>query len=322
MIGKLAGMLTAAAIGFGSPMAMAQERVNVAAPNWSSATAIAHLIKVLVDQKVGGEATLVPGTNATIYQGMDRGKGDIDVHPDIWLPNQSNFTKEYVDGKGTVVLSQNHYAGKQGFCVSKGFQERTGVTSIYDLARPDIAEMLDSDGDGKGEIWIGAPGWNSANVNEIKVRDYGLLAFIEPFRAEQTVNTNRVGDRIAKGEGVAFYCYAPEAIWFMHDIVQLDEPPHDPARYKVVQASEDPDWLAKSYVETADAPREVQIGYSRSLEDRAPNIVKLLNNIALDTDTVSGWAFEMIVNKREPEDVIREWVATNSDRVDGWLGLN
>ncbi len=311
---KLAGLLGASLIAFGASAALAQEKVNVAAPNWSSATAIAHLIKVLVDEKVGGEATLVPGTNATIYQGMDRGKGDIDVHPDIWLPNQANFTQEFVDEKGTVALSGNYYDGKQGFCVSKDFQEKTGITSIYDLAR--------QDGDGKGEIWIGAPGWNSANVNEIKVRDYGLLPFIEPFRAEQTVNTNRVGDRIKKGEGVAFYCYAPEAIWFMHDIVQLDEPAHDPAKYNVVQASEDPDWLAKSKVETADAPRKVQIGYSKSLEERSPNIVKLLNSIDLDTDTVSGWAFEMIVNNREPEEVIHEWVAANSDRVDGWLGLN
>ena len=319
---RIMRVLSASIIALCASATWAQETVNVAAPNWSSATAIAHLIKVLVDEKVGGEATLVPGTNATIYQGMDRGKGDIDVHPDIWLPNQANFTQEYVDEKGTVVLSGNHYDGKQGFCVSKDFQEKTGITSIYDLARPDIAEMLDSDGDGMGEIWIGAPGWNSANVNEIKIRDYGILPFVEPFRAEQTVNTNRVGDRIAKGEGVAFYCYAPEAIWFMHEIVQLDEPAHDPAKYNVVQASEDPDWLAKSNVETADAPREVQIGYSKSLEERAPNIVKLLSGIALDTDTVSGWAFEMIVNNREPEEVVREWIAANPDRVDGWLGLN
>lgn len=322
MKNKLAGALGASIIALSASASWAQEQVNVAAPNWSSATAIAHLIKVLVDEKVGGEATLVPGTNATIYQGMDRGKGDIDVHPDIWLPNQANFTQEYVDEKGTVALSPNHYDGKQGFCVSKDFQEKTGITSVYDLARPDIAAMLDSDGDGKGEMWIGAPGWNSANVNEIKVRDYGLLPFIEPFRAEQTVNTNRVGDRIAKGEGVAFYCYAPEAIWFMHDIVQLDEPAHDPAKYNVVQASEDPEWLANSKVETADAPREVQIGYSKALEERSPNIVKLLNGISLDTDTVSGWAFEMIVNNREAEEVVREWIDANPDRVDGWLGLN
>ena len=65
----------------------------------------------------------------------------------------------------------------------------------------------------------------------------------------------------------------------------------------------------------------MQIAYSKSLEGRAPTIVKLLNGIALDTDTVSEWAFEMIVNKREPEEVVREWIDANSDRVDSWLGL-
>ena len=313
--------LGAAAIALTAQTAPAAEKVNVGLPNWTSATAIAHLIKVLVDEKIGGEATLVPGTNATIYQGMDRGKGDIDVHPDVWLPNQKNFTDRLVAGKKSVVLSGNHYAGKQGFCVSRAFQKKTGITSIYDLARPDIAELLDSDGDGKGEIWIGAPGWNSSNVNQVKIRDYGLLPFMEPFRAEQTVNTNRVGDRIAKGRGVAFYCYAPEAIWFMHDIVQLDEPPHDPANYKMVQASEDPDWFGKSRVASADAPRKVQIAYSKSLERRAPTIAQMLRRIALDTDTVSQWSFEIVVNRRAPKEVVRNWVDANPKRVDGWLGL-
>jgi ABC-type proline/glycine betaine transport system substrate-binding protein len=28
---------------------------------------------------------------------MDQGKGDIDVHPDVWLPNQEAFTNKYAD---------------------------------------------------------------------------------------------------------------------------------------------------------------------------------------------------------------------------------
>ena len=318
---KISGFLCAAVIALAPPPALAAEKVNVGLPNWTSATAIAHLIKTLVDEKIGGQATLVTGTNATIYQGMDRGKGDIDVHPDVWLPNQKNFTDRYVSKRKTVVLSRNYYAGKQGFCVSKAFQKKTGITSIYDLARPEIARMLDSDGDGKGEIWIGAPGWNSSNVNEVKVRDYGLMPFMQPFRAEQTVNANRVGDLISKGKGVAFYCYAPEAIWFMHDIVQLDEPPHDPAKYKMVQAAEDPDWFEKARVASADAPRRVQIAFSKTLEKRAPTTAQLLRRISLDTDTVSQWSYEIVVNKRAPEQVVRAWIQANPKRVDGWLGL-
>ena len=50
-------------------------------------------------------------------------------------------------------------------------------------------------------------------------------------------------------------------------------------------------------------------------------IAELLANIKLDTETVSGFAFEIAGKGRDPAEVIEEWIAANSDRVDGWLGL-
>ena len=252
---------------------------------------------------------------------MDAGKGDIDVHPDVWLPNQSSFTDKYVDGAGTVALSDKPYEGKQSFCVSKQFSEANGVTSIFDLARPEIASLMDSDGNGKGEIWVGAPGWASANVNEVKVRDYGLLPFMDPIRADQSVMTATVGDSIKKDMGYAFYCYSPHAIWFQHDVVRLEEPPFDPEKYIAIQPSEDPNWYENSKVMTEDALKKVQIAYSKSLEERSPAITELLKNIQLTGEDVSNFAFQ-IEGGKSAEDVAKEWVAANSDRVDGWLGLN
>ncbi|OED45193.1 glycine/betaine ABC transporter substrate-binding protein [Chromatiales bacterium (ex Bugula neritina AB1)] len=296
------------------------ESVNIGAPAWTGAQAIAHLIQEIVVSKMGGTADLVPGNNGAIFQAMDQGKGDIDVHPDVWLPNQESFTKKYVDGAGTVTLSSNSYEGKQSFCVSKAFSEEHGVTSIFDLARPEIASLMDSDGNGAGEIWIGAPGWASANVNEVKVRDYGLMPFMEPIRADQAVMTARVGDAIKKGEGYAFYCYSPHAIWFQHDIVRLEEPAFDPEQYIALQPSDDPDWFEKSKVMTEDALKQVQIAYSNSLKDRSPAIAELLENIALDGETVSSFAFE-IEGGKDAATVAKEWVAANEKRVDSWLGL-
>jgi glycine betaine/proline transport system substrate-binding protein len=313
--GVSAVILTAA-----SSMSMAAEKVNIGAPAWTGAQAIAHLIQEVVETRIGGEANLVPGNNASIFQAMDQGRGDIDVHPDVWLPNQESFTKKYVDGAGTVVLSDKYYEGKQSFCVTKDFAEKNGVTSIFDLARPEVAGLMDSDGNGKGEIWIGAPGWASANVNEIKVRDYGLLPFMEPIRADQAVMTATVGDSIRKNVGYAFYCYSPHAIWFQYDIVRLEEPAFDPANYIALQPSDDPDWYEKSKVMTEDALKKVQIAYSKSLRERSPAIADLLANIQLDGDTVSSFAFE-IEGGKDPSLVAKEWVAANSERVDGWLGL-
>ncbi len=318
---NLFAALCAASLLIASNSAVAGESVKIGMPAWTGAQAIANLIKVIVVEKIGGQAELVPGTNATIFQAMDQGKGDIDVHPDVWLPNQETFTKEYVDAKGTVILSSNPYQGKQNFCVTKAFSEANNVTSIFDLARPEIARLMDSDGNGKGEIWIGAPGWASANVNEVKVRDYGLMEFMEPIRAEQSVMVATVGDSVAKNQGYAFYCYAPHAIWFMHDIVALEEPPYDPAKYIMVQPAEDADWFEKSTVMSEDALKKVQVAYSKSLEERSPIIAGLLANMSLDTDTVSNFAFEIAANGRDAEEVAKEWVAANGPRVDSWLGI-
>lgn len=299
----------------------AAEEVNIGQPSWVGAKAIAQLIASVVEERIGGKANLVPGNNASIFQAMDAGKGDIDVHPDVWLPNQESFTKKYVDGTQKVELSKKSYEGKQSFCVSKDFSEKHNVQSIYDLARPEIAKMMDSDGNGKGEIWIGAPGWASANVNEVKVRDYGLLPFMDPIRAEQSVMQATVGDSIAKGRGYAFYCYSPHAIWFLHDIVRLSEPPFDPEKYMMLQPSDDPDWYKNSKVETEDALKQVQVAYSKSLQDRSPVIYEFLQNMQLTSDDVSYFAFQIAGKKRDPQEVIGEWINENSDRVDSWLGL-
>ena len=310
-----------AALGLCTAPAFAAEEVKIGVPTWTGAQAIAHLLGAVVEMRIGGSVEYVPGNNATIFQAMDQGKGDIDVHPDVWLPNQESFTQKYVDGAGTVSLSSNPYEGNQGFCVSKDFAAANNVTDIADLGRPDVAGLMDSDGDGKGEMWIGAPGWASANVNEVKVRDYGLLDFIEPIRAEESVKTARVKDSIAKGEGYAFYCYKPHAVWFMFDVEMLTEPTYDPAKYVMVQPSDDADWYEKSSVSSKDDLKKVQIAWSNSLPERSPAIAEFFQRFALTADDVSSFAYEISGQGRDPADVAREWVEANPDRVDAWLGL-
>jgi glycine betaine/proline transport system substrate-binding protein len=307
-------------IAFSAP-AFAVEAVKIGVPTWTGAQAIAHLLGAVVEMRIGGKVEMVPGNNAMIFQAMDQGKGDIDVHPDVWLPNQESFTKKYVDGAGSVTLSSNPYQGNQGFCVSKDFAKANNITDIADLGRPDVAALMDSDGNGKGEMWIGAPGWASANVNEVKVRDYGLLDFIEPIRAEESVKTARIKDSIAKGEGYAFYCYKPHAVWYMFDVEMLTEPTYDPAKYVMVQPSDDADWYEKSEVATKDALKEVQIAWSKSLGDRSPAIAEFFGRFSLTADDVSNFAFEISGQGRDPAEVAREWIEANPERVDAWLGL-
>ncbi|WP_371228932.1 glycine betaine ABC transporter substrate-binding protein [Roseovarius sp. 2305UL8-3] len=297
----------------------AQEKVMIGEPAWPSARVIAQVIKTVIENEIGGEADVVPGKNPVIFQAMDRGKGDIDVHPDVWLPNQGSLTAQYVDENGTVALSENTYPGTNGMCVPAYMAEK-GIRTIQDLATPDGAAMFDSDGDGRGEIWIGAAAWAGAKTWQVKLRDYGIAEFFEATTEDEAVALANVGNKIRAGEGVAFACYKPHYAFKLYDLVILEEPAYDPEMHKMVQPNEDPDWFDNSTVSTGDKPKTVHVAYSKSLETRAPEVAQFLANIALDDQTVSEWTHQVVVGEQAPEDVAAAWVAANSDRVQSWLG--
>lgn len=301
--------------------ASAQELIRVAEPNWASGRAMAALISTVIEDRLGKEVEVVPGGNAVIFAGMDRGKGEIDIHPDVWMPNQSNFTREYVDTNGTVALSDHGYTGFSSFCAPREFAEKHNIKSVFDLATPEAAAAMDRDGDGMGEIWLGAPGWTSTNQNKVKARDYGISNFFEEVVAEEEVATASISDAISKGEGFVFYCYAPHYNWFVFDMVRLEEPAYDPAKYVMVNPSDDPEWFEKSSITVGAQEKSIHVGYSRSLETRAPLVAEFLKNIEMDVTVVNDFTNEIIVKKRDGAEVAREWIAANSDRVDGWLGL-
>ncbi|MCR8549156.1 glycine/betaine ABC transporter substrate-binding protein [Salipiger sp. P9] len=300
---------------------MAQDAIAVAEPNWASGRAMAALVSVVIESKLGQQVEIVPGANAVIFAGMDRGKGEIDVHPDVWLPNLESLRKEFIEEKQTVRLSENYYTGFSAFCALREFAEANNITSVFDLATPEAAALFDKDGDGMGEIWVGAPGWTSTNQNLVKVRDYGIANFFEPVQTEEQVASASFSSAMERGEGAVFYCYAPHYNWFVFDMIRLEEPPFDPEHYVMVNPNEDPAWFEKSKITVGDQDKTVHVAYSASLEERAPLVAEFLSRIAMDTDTVNAFTNEIVVKGRAPREVAEEWVAANSERIDEWLGL-
>ena len=159
----LIGACLASVMGVAS-VAQAQDIV-IGVPNWPSVRVTAHVLKVIMEDSLGLEVELQNGTNPVIFEAMD--SGSMQVHPEVWMPNQVNLNKTFVLEKKTVKMNPNGVAGDQAICVTKGTADRTGIVNLTDLTDPDIAKNFDSDGDGQGEIWIGASGWASTNVEKI-----------------------------------------------------------------------------------------------------------------------------------------------------------
>jgi glycine betaine/proline transport system substrate-binding protein len=107
----------------------------------------------------------------------------------------------------------------------------------------------------------------------------------------------------------------------MFDIEMLTEPTYDPAKYVMIQPSDDPDWYNKSNVASKDALKQVQIAWSNSLVERSPAIAEFFQKFQLTSDDVSSLAYEISAKDRDPAEVAKDWVAANSARVDAMLGL-
>jgi len=313
---KLLALSCATAMSAYGTIAQAAD-VVIGVPNWPSVLATAHVLKVAMENNLGLEVELQNGTNPVVFEAMD--SGSMHVHPEVWLPNQTNLNDKFVGEKKTVRMNPNGVAGDQAMCVTKGTAERTGIVNLSDLTDPEMAKNFDSDGDGRGEIWIGAPGWASTNVEKIRAQSYGYFATMALKEMDESLALAEVDAAVAQDENIVFFCYTPHHMFALHELVILKEPAHDPAAWNVIQPTDDPQWLSKSSAGVAWNTARLHIHYAASLEADQPEAAAMLANASFDTDTVSAMTFALVVDKQDPAEFAAKWVEENADTVDGWL---
>ena len=313
---KLFAICAGLSLGVSAPAALAADIV-IGVPNWPSVNVTAHVLQRVIEDNLGLEVELQPGTNPIVFEAMD--SGSMHVHPEVWLPNQSNLHDTFVKDKKTVRMNPNGVTAFQGMCVTKDTPGLTGIKSLSDLSNPDMAAKFDKDGDGKGNIWIGAPGWASTNVEKIRAKSYGYSETMDLDEIDETLALAEVDNAVAKGEPIVFFCYSPHHMFALHELVVLEEPAHDPSKWVALQPTDDPDWLEKSNAGMAWKDATLHIHYASSLEDSHPLVASILSNASFDTDTISKMTFAVVVEKQDPADFARDWVARNGDVVNSWL---
>lgn len=300
----------------GSVSAQAAD-VVIGVPNWPSVRVTAHVLKTVMEENLGLEVELQNGTNPVVFEAMD--SGSMHVHPEVWLPNQVNLNNKFVIEKKTVRQTPAGVAGDQAMCVTKGTAERTGIKDLAQLSNPDMAKNFDTDGDGKGEIWIGAAGWASTNIEKIRAKSYGYTETMKLKEMDETLAMAEVDNAVAKKENIVFFCYTPHHMFALHDLVILKEPAYDKAKWNVIQPTDDPEWLEKSSAGVAWNTAYLHIHYAASLEKSHPAAAKMLYSVKLDTDTVSAMTYALVVEKQDPAAFAKKWVAENAKTVDSWL---
>jgi len=313
---KLLAVSCATAISGYASVAQAAD-VVIGVPNWPSVLVTAHVLKVAMENNLGLEVELQSATNPVVFEAMD--SGSMHVHPEVWLPNQTNLNDKFVKDKKTVRQNPNGVAGDQAMCVTKSTAERTGIVNLTDLTDPEMAKNFDTDGDGMGEIWIGAAGWASTNVEKVRAKSYGYDATMTLKEMDESLALAEVDSAVSKEEDIVFFCYTPHHMFALHELVILKEPAHDAAGWNVIQPTDDPEWLSKSSAGMAWNSAYLHIHYASALETDQPEAAAMLSKAAFDTSTISAMTYAVVVEKADPAEFAAKWVAENADAVDSWL---
>lgn len=291
--------------------------VVIGVGNWPSVAATASILKIVIEDNLGLEVELQNATNPIIFEAMD--SGSMHVHPEVWLPNQANLNNTFVKQKKTVVQAANGTPVFQGVCVTKNTAGRTGIKKLSNLSDPDMAKNFDSDGDGKGEIWIGASGWASTNAEKVRAKSYGYDETMNLMEMDESLAMAQVDAAVAKKQNIVFMCYTPHHMFAKNKLVVLEEPPHNPAKWKVVQPTDDPNWLEASNAPVAWPLAYMYIHYATALKYSHPEVASLLNKVKFTTDQVSDMTYALVVEKKDSNAFAQEWVKQKADLVDTWL---
>lgn len=315
---KLKSLCLATAIALGAATSAKAADIVIGIPSWPSVNAVGNILKVVIEDYLGLKVETQNGTNPIIFEAMN--SGSMHIHPEVWIPNQQNLHDTYLVDKKTVKRGGGE--GVEAFtamCVPTAFAEAHGITSIDDLTDPSVAALFDSNGDGEGEIWIGAPGWASTNIERIRAKSYGYQETMELQEIDDTLAYANLDAAVKAGKGWVGVCYTPHYMWTLYDVKPLDEPAHDAGRWNITQPTDDPNWLEISSADVHWPSAYLYPYYAASLEQDHPAVANMLKAMDLDPETVSAMTYEIAIEGMNPAEFAKKWVAENEDRVIGWL---
>ncbi|MBK1887890.1 MULTISPECIES: ABC transporter substrate-binding protein [Marinobacter] len=315
--------------------AYANDKVVIADSGWASSQVMQLVLAEVIKNRLNVDVkTLRLDLNLT-YPGMDKGDGTVDILSEFWLPAQQPAYDKYIaKGSRETIVRGKKFTGEQGWYIPGYIQDEYGIKSIYDLVNPETAKLFDMNGNGNGDFWAGAPGWESTSRGLVQAKSYGISEYFEPMEVSDAIMKSQLKKAFRKKQGFLFAYWKPEGVHAEYDLRRLEEPPftgysHESAKgspdynpdgcFYYITPTEDPEWYEKSEINCTWPVIDASVAYSKSLETRLPEVAQFLSQVSMDSDTVSQWSYEVSANKKEALDVAREWIAANPDVVNGWL---
>lgn len=268
---------------------------------------------------------------ATFYPALAR--GDLDLWANGWFPlHEIYLDSQLVTGQRVSepiepVGTQVPAGARQGFLADRATAEDLGITSVADLADPDVAATFDDDGDGLADLLGCNEGWgcNLAIEDHLVQSDWGSQ--VEQVVGDYGDLMDEARRRVEAGEPVLFYTWTPN--WTVdvmvpgEDVVWLEAPP---------LPDEEADTTVDGLDGCATGADACQLGWpvndiravgNRDFLDANPTIRRLLEVVEIPLQDIADQNARMAGVDEYSDQQVRQdaadWIEDNRDLVDEWL---
>ncbi len=307
--------------------------VQLGRATWDTGWFQAELFGLLIEN-LGYEVEMVaPLANDAFY--LSCARGDVDMWANGWFPIHNVYIEDSkVVDKVELVGHEVEAGALQGYLMDKATSEEYEISSIAQLADPELAALFDSDDNGKANL-IGCPeGWGCAKVINHQIEAYDLGDTVEHIQGEYSLLMADVLSRYKQGEPILFYTWTPnwtvnklkpgeDVVWLQVDTPSLPEDQAEMATEELVTVSgidcaggDDPCMVGWNY-------GDIRVVANTEFLNDNPAVRALAEVVKIPFEDITEQNAWMEDNEARTEEEIRayaeEWMVENSDMVDEWL---
>lgn len=311
------------------PRGQAASAINMARPTWDTGWFQAEVYRELLTEL--GYSVKAPKTlsNEEFYD--QAAAGEMDLWASGWFPLHDRYLDrpeiaEAVEPVGFEVPG----GALQGYLVDQATAERLNIQSLADVARPEVIEALDSDGNGKADLIGCNAEWACAEVIDYHLQEYGLDDVVDYVQGDYAPLIAAAIARQQQGESILFYTWTPN--WTVNELL----PGEDVVWIEVPYASLPPGQknLESETVMTgitgcvADPctlgfPRnDIRVVANSEFLVANPAVRSLLEQVTIPLTDIATQNALMISGEGDEEDIRRhaqDWIAANRSTVNDWL---
>lgn len=130
--------------------------------------------------------------------------GYLDYTASHWHILHTKYRQEGMQKVGTLIEN-----ALQGYLIDKPTAQKHGISNIQDLQNPEIAQLFDSDGDGKANLVGCNPGWGCERIIEHHLDAYNLRETVKHDKGNYSALVDEMLNRFQNNQPILYYTWTP-----------------------------------------------------------------------------------------------------------------